>query len=155
MKFYALGTQAVGDFGSNTLMGDYQERPPKVQRFHLEMDRWAKDDIVEALATYAITERLATLIRQSQLTGYSLGEVEVTTSKDFEEWRSLHDGEGMPKFYWLKVHGKPGIDDFGMIQGACELPLIVSERAMSLLKQFNLTVCDIEDYVPQKLSAAG
>ncbi len=155
MKFYALGAQAVGDFGRNTLMGNYEERPPKVQRFHLELDRWPKDDIVEALATYAVTERLATKLRQSGLTGYSLDKVEITTSVDFEEWRSLHAGEILPKFYWLKVLGSPGVDDFGMIQGPCELPLIVSEKAMSLLRQYNMAVCDVEDYIPRKLSATG
>ncbi|MCC7530741.1 MAG: hypothetical protein IT342_19615 [Candidatus Melainabacteria bacterium] len=155
MKFYALGTQAVGDFGSNTLRGDFEDRPPKVQRFHLEMDRWPKDDIVEALATYAVTERLANQLKQSSLTGFSLDEVEVTTSEAFEEWRHLHAGEVVPQFYWLKVHGKPGVDDFGLISGPCELPLIVSDRAMNLLKQCNLNVCEIENYSPHKLSAAG
>lgn len=155
MKYYALGTQAVGDFGRNTIMGSCEDRPPKVERFHIEMDRWPKDDIIEVCATYAVSERLAAQLKASGLTGYKLDEVEVTTSADFEEWRTLHKDQTIPKFYWFKVIGNPGVDDFGVILGPCELPLIVSERAMKVLKENNLSVCDVEDYSPRKLSAAG
>ncbi len=155
MKFFALGAQAVGDFGRNTVMGSYQDRPPKVSKFHLELDRWPKDDIVETLATYAVTKRLVQKLSQAKLSGFIIEAIEVSTSPVFEEWMSLHQGEMLPEFFWLKVQGKPGIDDFGLIQGECELPLIVSERALKVLRQCNLSVCDIEDYHEHKLSAAG
>lgn len=155
MKFYALGAQAVGDFGSNTIIDSYQERPPKVQRFHLELDRWPKDDIVEVLATYAVTDKLAAQLKQAKLAGFTIEDVEVTTSTQFEEWRSLHPAENLPQFRWLKVQGKPGIDDFGLVKGPCELPLIISEKALKVLKQHKLAVCDIEDYFQQELPATG
>jgi hypothetical protein len=44
-------------------------------------------------------------------TGVEFGPVEVTKSPAFDH---LHPGRPIPEFLWMKVHGRPGVDDFGM-----------------------------------------
>jgi hypothetical protein len=56
-------------------------------------------------------------------------EVEVTTSGQFKE---LYPGRVLPQWLWMKVDGKPGVQDFGIGMG---VRLIVSERALDLLKR--------------------
>lgn len=155
MKYYCLGPQAAGDLGDNSITGDLHERPPKVYKFHLQLERWPKDDLIDGFATYACTKRLAAALKASKLTGFELDKVEITFEKQFHIWASLHEKETLPDFLWLKITGTAGVDDFGMIQGPCPMPLVVSERALRVMNGFNLTVCDVEEYLPQKLAAAG
>lgn len=155
MKFFCLGPQAAGDLGANSVTGDLRERPPKVYKFHLQLERWPKDDLIDGFATYACTNRLANALLESRMTGFELDQVEITFDSQFHIWASLHENEVMPEFKWLKIIGKAGIDDFGMVQGPCPMPLVVSERALKILNQFKLSVCDVEIYEGQELSAAG
>ena len=52
----------------------------------------------------------------------------------------------MPKLLWFKFVGKQGVDDFGLIDGPASFSLVVSERALGLLKSFNFTKCRIKDF---------
>ncbi|OPZ90736.1 MAG: hypothetical protein BWY75_00601 [bacterium ADurb.Bin425] len=111
--------------------------------------------MIDGFATYACTSRLAKALADSGLTGFELGDVEITFDSQFHIWASLHKNEILPEFKWLKITGKAGIDDFGMVQGPCPMPLVVSEEALKLLNEFKLSVCDVEIYEGQELSAAG
>lgn len=155
MKYYALGAEAAGDFGDKTVRGPVSDRPPQVSYFHFRFERYPHDDLLEALATYVCTKRLAEALIANKLTGFEIGEVEVSFDEQFHIWAELHKGETLPDYVWLKVSGRPGIDDFGMVQGACKFPLVVSDKGMRVLKQFKLSLCDIETYKGQELSAAG
>lgn len=155
MKYYALGAEAAGDFGVNTVRGPVSDRPPKVSYFHFQFERYPHDDLLEALATYICTTRLAEALRANKLTGFDIGDVEISFDEQFHIWAELHKGEQIPEYVWLKVTGRPGIDDFGMVQGPCKFPLVISDKAMRVLKQFKLSFCDIENYKGQELSAAG
>jgi hypothetical protein len=50
---------------------------------------------------------------------------------------------------WFKFVGKPGVDDFGLIDGPASFPLVVSERALVLLQSFELKECEIKDFHPK------
>jgi hypothetical protein len=58
--------------------------------------------------------------------------VEITTSPTFEE---LHPGRQLPEFFWMKVHGRPGVDDFGM---SGDHRLVASQRALDTLRTLPL-----------------
>jgi len=49
----------------------------------------------------------------------------------------------LPKLVWLKIVGLSGCDDFGTSPQAIT---VVSEKALTLLKQFKLDNCDIEEW---------
>jgi len=50
-------------------------------------------------------------------------------------------------FSWLQITGRAGTDDFGLSSSGL---LIVSERMMNLLKEFELKYCDVSGYDPKK-----
>src|SRR5258708_13132779 len=76
----------------------------------------------------------------NKLTGVRLRNMEATPSEIFE---AFHPGRRLPEFGWLKIDGKPGMDDFGIVGNG---ELIVSAKALAVLKSFNLNYCDATPY---------
>ena len=71
-------------------------------------DGWLGDDLLESFPCFILTERLANELER-KVTGFSLDDVTVSTSDQFED---LYPGRVLPAFCWLKVSGQPLIDDF-------------------------------------------
>ena len=87
-----------------------------------------------------VRQQLAHDIKLKNLTGVSLADMETSHSITFE---TLNPGRQLPEFVWLKINGKPGGDDFGI---AGDGKLIVSAKALVVLRSFNLNHCDIAPY---------
>lgn len=155
MRFFALSPEAAGDFGSSCVHGDITERPVKVIKADFEFQFYPHDDLLSGFYIYACTDRLADALKHSSCSGFKIDALQVSFEERFYQWAELHKGEKFPEFLWLKVTGRAGIDDFGILSGPVEVPLIVSERVLNLLKQFKIDRCAVEDYSPQKLAAAG
>ena len=66
-------------------------------------------------------------------TGIRFDEVEVTTSKLFQE---LYPNRQLPKFVWLQIKGRPGRDDFGI---GLDPGLVISERALKVLEGIGIS----------------
>lgn len=156
MRFYSLGPEAAGELGSQSIIGNPKERPHQVKKLHLELTFWPADDLIDAY-TYVCSKRLATALAASTLTGFRLDKIDkVSFGDQFNISARMHKGETLAEFVWLKVSGKPGIDDFGLVQGPCALPLVVSESALQLLKSFDFNHCTIQRfYANQSLPAAS
>ena len=103
-----------------------------VTKLHYQFDGWLGDDLIESTPCYIVSKRLADAVTCEQLTGFTLDEVEISKSEQFDE---VYPDTELPPFVWLKVHGKPGIDDFGM---TAELLLAISDRALRLLEKFSI-----------------
>lgn len=58
----------------------------------------------------------------------------------------MYAEKNIPKFSWLRIHGKAGQDDFG-ISG--DNRLVVSEKIMRILNRFRLANCDAEKYIKE------
>ncbi|MFA7337929.1 MAG: hypothetical protein WC028_14165 [Candidatus Obscuribacterales bacterium] len=155
MSFFALGPEAAGDLGNACEHGDITERPVRIFKPDFEFQFWPHDDLLDGFYTYACSRRLAEALSQSNLNGYELDKLNVSFEERFHEWAELHKDEELPEFLWLKVSGRAGVDDFGEIMGPAPKSLVVSEQALQLLKQFKLTHCEIETYIPQELSTTG
>lgn len=154
MKFFSLGPEAAGELGSNTL-GNTKERPHRIDRLHLELTFWPEDDLIDAY-TYVCSRHLAEALKNSELTGFTLDQIfEVSQGDQFEISANTHKGEKLPEYVWLKVTGRAGVDDFGLVQGPCALPLVVSQAALDLLMAFELKHCKIVLYSDQALQATG
>ena len=139
MHYFVLSPEVAGGLGKNTVMSR-TEHPPSVSRLHYELDGWLGDDLLESFPCFVVTSRLADGLGHSSLLGVELREVEITTS---EQFRELYPDRHVPTFAWLHVVGKPGGDDFGAdAQGR----LVVSEKALHLLKTFALDNCDVSEY---------
>lgn len=142
MPFYELQPDPVGEHGENLAL-DESVHPPRVTHLHIEIDNWVGDDLAESYPCYVVTEGLAQALNNAGIGAYQLREAEVTMA---DEGRELIDELGLsePKFQWLDVSGTACEDDIGTTAGA---RLVVSDRALELLRQFRLDRCDVEEYV--------
>jgi hypothetical protein len=159
MKFYLLRVESAGDLGGRSIIENPKARPLVVTRFHYELDMWPTDDLLQAVGVFMASEQLVNKLKPliPPVTGVSFDEVEVTTSDRFDEWHSkpgtetYRDKSKLPKYVWLKVSGRAGIDDFGLANSR----LVVSDRVLSAMRLCVLEFCKVEDYQAGKLSAAG
>lgn len=154
MRFFSLGPEAAGELGADTI-GNTKERPHRIERLHLELTFWPEDELIDAY-TYVCTKRLAEVLSASMLTGFEIGKIyEISRGDQFEVSANSHKSAQLPEFVWFKVYGKAGVDDFGLVQGPCALPLVVSERALQVLKTGALNHCKVVLFSDQSLQATG
>lgn len=141
MEYFILEPEATAELGDNSEV-DASVHPRIVRRLHHVLMDWLGDDLVVNYPTYVITQKIAERVQAEALTGFQLADIdEFELSPDAEE---LLEGQEVPAFRWLKVHGVAGSEDLGLIPG--QASLVVSERALAVLREGSLEHCDIEDY---------
>ncbi len=139
MKFKYLEPEVSGGFGEGTKL-DNSVYPPLVKELHYEFDGWLGNDIVESFPCFLVSEKLKNEIENNVLTGVLFSELTISVSSTFKE---LYPNKSLPNFYWLKVFGKAGKDDFGL---AKDYRLVVSAKTLHVLKPFNIKEADIQDF---------
>lgn len=139
MNYFILEPEVAGGWGERTV-ADTREFPPAVSVLHHVFDGWLGDEILEAFPCFIVTDRLAARLRREGLSGFLLRPVEVTTSEAFDD---LYPGRELPAFRWLQVLGTAGVEDFGV---SPSYRLVVSQRALVVLRKFRLRNCDITEY---------
>ena len=132
MRYFYVRPEVAGGWGPNTV-ADRRVHPPIVSHLHYEFFGWTGDVLLKSFACYIVTKEAATKLLEHRVTGVHFGHVEVTTSGEFED---RYPGKRLPRFVWLQVVGCAGKDDFGM---AVNHWLVMSERALTILKQLQLT----------------
>ena len=135
MGFTILEPEVAGGWGDETV-ADTSVHPPIVTRLHYEFEDWLGDELLESFPCFIVSERVASALEASGLTGFALDEVKISTSPEFED---LHPDASIPRFRWLKVSGQPGVDDFGL---AADFRLVVSAKGLGLLSRFALNHAD-------------
>jgi hypothetical protein len=85
-----------------------------------------------------VTVAPAEALERSGLSGFAISsDVDVTV--DEQVWLFEPDWQP-PDVRWLQVAGEPASDDFGLTANAL---LVVSSRALSVLRQFNIDDCEV------------
>lgn len=148
MSFFLLNPEVAGGWGPNT-QADRTTHPPVVTHLHYEFQRWLGDDLLTTFPEFIVTERLATALERSSLSGFDLDDVEVSPG---DTWEQLHDNRPVPRCRWLKVNGRAGATDFGLTELA---HLVVSERALELLRGFSLKACEVSPWRILIVGATG
>jgi len=87
-----------------------------------------------------MTKLMAERLTQLDATGFTVREVEVSTSGAFEDY---FPNQELPEFLWLDVTGTPAQDDLGLESDA---RLVVSARVLGVLRSGHLEHCEIESY---------
>ena len=142
IKYFILKPEVAGGFGENTIMIDPSARPPLFSRFHYRFDGWLGDELLSTVACFIVTKNLGETLHAAGLSGFSIGDVEVTKSSEYKRrTKELL----LPQFVWLKVEGKPAQDDFGLAADR-KFRLVVSENALNVLKRHSLHHCEILPY---------
>lgn len=134
-----LEPEVAGEIGTNTIL-DNRVHPPIVTFLHFHFTGWLGDDILETFPCFIMSERLKNSIEEKKLKGISFDFVKITQSDDFK-MTSINNQ--LPPFYWAKINGTFGIDDFVI---AKDFRLLVSDKAYEVICEFNSTNALIEDY---------
>ena len=139
MKYFYIEPEVAGGLGDNIVM-DRRVHTPIVSRLHYEFDGWLGDVLLEGFPCFIVTEDAKGKPQSVGATGIKFDKVEVTTSGFFQD---VHPNRQLPKFVWLQIDGKPGQDDFGI---ARDLRLVISERALKVLKGLGISNALLTDY---------
>ncbi len=134
---WLVSPEVAGELGDNTIM-DTSIHPPVVSHFHHRFEGWLGDDLLEVFPCFLVSSALAKALEEAGLVGFSMDDVEVSTSPEFQE---LYPGRTLPEFRWLKITGKDRDADF------CLTPnfrLEVSSRALEVLRKFKIAHAEIE-----------
>jgi hypothetical protein len=128
MDYYYVEPFVAGDFGKNTVL-DNRVHPPIVHKLHYEIDVWIGDVLIRSFPCYLVTKEAERELLKMRVSGATFADVEVTASELFHR---LQPETKLPTFVWMKIHGQPGHDDFGM---ASNHTLVVSERALDVFER--------------------
>jgi hypothetical protein len=137
-EFYIVRPEVAGGLGERTECFHRPDGEFVVTRLHYEFHGWLGDELLEAFPCFIVTRRIAERFGAAGLSGFAIGEAEITASKEFEE---LHPGRGIPSFVWLKVLAHPRTADLGVTR---DKRLVVSKRALDLLRTGQLTDAEVE-----------
>jgi len=137
---YVLEPEVAGGWGPDTV-ADTATHPPVVRHLHYEFAGWMGDDIVESFPVFIVSEQLAQAIDGETLSGVQFDDVKVTKDPQFEAFFP-EVARALPRWRWLRPVGSPHVSDFWQQPGG---KLVVSERAMKLLRRFKLDHCDIAE----------
>jgi hypothetical protein len=144
MLYYTLLPEVAGGFGPDAILADPYARPPRIARFHYEFDVWPHDPLQEAVACFIVTQSVKERILALRASGVAFGDVEVSKSLNVEEF---YPDRELPKFAWLQVTGKAGMDDFGL---SPKHDLVVSQQVLDLLKDAGMSECEIKEFTSQE-----
>ena len=114
---------------------DYRhDREPRlVGTLHAEFEGWLGDDIVETSGFWLVTEALAAALQASELTGFELADVVVTTGPTRDEF----DYPPLPVWRRLVPTGSlTAGDDIAAVRRGTTLAL--SDRVLRLLEGFQI-----------------
>jgi hypothetical protein len=139
MKFRILDPEVAGGLGSRTRM-DSSVHPPVVKRLHYELEGWLGDDLVQTFPCYLVTKKLQATLAAMHPTGLSFAAADVSAAEGFND---RNPGVALPELTWLKVHGAPGKDDFGLTADA---RLVVSDHILEQMQTAQLSHCDVVDF---------
>ena len=138
---YTLRAEVAGGLGPQSVL-DSSTNPPLVSKLHYDFVSWLGDDIVGAFPCSIVTEALAEAIVDASLTGAEIDEVIVTKNPHFE--RFFPDTAAiLPEWKWLRPTGEPHESDIWQDEQGI---LIVSERALKVMRKFSLENCRIGTY---------
>jgi len=134
MKFYTYKPDAAGSYGESTVFLS-DEKPRKPIRLHYEFHLWPEEDLQCWICCYVGTDRLRQALEalSPPVSGIRFDEVEI--SGDDQEFRRVErkgrTDAALGKWYWFKIDGRAGQDDFGESGPARDL--VISERVKELL----------------------
>ena len=137
---YSLHPEVAGGFGEESVL-DTSKHPPVVSRLHYQFEGWDGDDIVASFPVTIVTDALANAILEHGLTGAEFDDVIVTKDPQFEMLFPA-EAAALSNWRWLRPVGRPHAADFWQMESG---DLVVSDRALRLLRQFHLNHAEIEE----------
>ena len=132
---YILQPEVPGELGEHTIM-DTNVHPPIIRHLHFTFQGWLGDELIECFPCFLVSDRLKQYLSRNALTGFVFSECEIDFS---EEFSLLYPLANVPAFHWMKISNNES-DDF-LINSS--LNLQVSEKAWVILREVNISHCDV------------
>lgn len=146
MKYFILEPEVAGGIGKKSKILYKNSKIKEVVFLDYEFENWLGDDILTTHPCFIISESLCDVIRINDLKGYQLQKIDVSFSDFFSE---VHSKKTLPNFIRLLPFPINEIDlidkmllDFYLYKNTT---LIVSEKALNILKKLNLSNANILD----------
>ncbi len=140
-NFFFIKPEVPGGWAGDKSEADVSVHPPIIHRLDFEFDDWMGSALITSFPVFAVTAAGRAAIVLAKLNGATFDDMMVSKSGLFEDLNP--DGMDLPPFYWLKVHGVPGEDDFGI---AFDHRLVISERALAALESVGIPDAIITGY---------
>jgi hypothetical protein len=113
-------------------------------------DTWLGDDVVRAHPLLLVSTRLKdALSALGEITGFSWVRAHASRSPFFE--RHTPDRH-LPSFWSVVVHGRPGVDDFGLRRDGS---IVASARVVETLGRFALKHATLSQYSASELEESA
>lgn len=123
---------------------DRPGKQPLAEAVRCRFDTWLGDDLVRPYPVFLVTTRLKRALEHlPEAAGFSFAPARVSGSPFFKRYSP---GKRLPRFWRLRVHGRPGRDDMGI---APDESLVVSGRVLDVLISFSLKRAGMCQYVPR------
>ncbi len=158
VELFKLEPEVAGGWGPDTVVTNRSAlesgaaRIPEVAYLEYVFDGWMGDDLLETHPCFIATDRLAEAVRRANLSGVEFVPVKVSVSELF---RDAHPNLDLPPFHRLLPQGTVHINERDEVlswsgHDVCVTDsgrLVVTERCMELLRQFNIDHCDVQGLV--------
>lgn len=139
MKSYKIHPEVPGGIGKNTEYNK-NEIPWKIRHLHVIFEGWLGGDLLKISTCYLVTAALKEKIQSAKLTGVlGFANFEFDLSDTFKH---LYPGKSLPGMYWMQLTTELGKFDLAIND---KNKLIVTETAMKILKEVNLSDAEIEE----------
>ncbi|MCR6641672.1 MAG: hypothetical protein NVV82_22445 [Sporocytophaga sp.] len=135
--FYKIDPEVPGQLGKETKY-DQSIMPWPITKLHVIFDGWLGGDLLKISSCFIVTKALMLELEKAKISGIEFENFKLEISDMFKE---LYPNKELPQFYWLKIKGEAGKDDFGK---APKNKLIVSQNALNILNHFNLSDSEIK-----------
>jgi hypothetical protein len=136
MRYFLLRPYSAGC--NSTSDADWTNNT--IYKLRYKFDFWKNDVLLSSSPTWIITVPAKHAVQSAKLTGVHFDSVEVSKSELFDQ---LHPNQELPSFAWMKVDGKAGRDDFGIVR---KTKLVISEHALALLRTLGIPNARVSDY---------
>ena len=152
-KLYLLKPEVAGEQGPTTTIKNLEEykvgktQIPHVENLEYMFFGWLGDELLESFPCFIVTKKLGRKLIENGITGVKLTEVKVSKSEFFDEMEFNNE---LPDFVRLEPTGKVSFNSsYKLINWsgedvclATKAELVVTEKALGVLKQGSLNFCD-------------
>lgn len=174
-QFFQLRPEVAGFQGEGTVVANMPQLQsgidfiPEIAHLDYEFDGWLGDDIIEGSSCYLVSDVLAAAMEQSNLSGYRLEAITISTTEVFDRWQSKMVERPLPPFVRVLTDGRIEIEGDRKVTSwsghdIClgirtdwippETPeqtlanpppyaLVVTERAVKVFQRFQIDNCDV------------
>jgi hypothetical protein len=155
-NLFLLRPEVAGGWGSETVVDRTEiksgtDKFPVITKLEYVFDDWLGDDLLESFPCFIVTEALADKLQQNTLTGLKFSDVLISVSELFEQINGANGFSKLPHFVRLEPQGRAAFDGEYEVSNwtgddIClgeKAELIVTEKALDVLKQANINQCDI------------